>query len=54
MLINTFEVMLICGRPYVASKVDGFKWKVRAGADIRQVIAYCPRGLQTRNNSLQL
>jgi hypothetical protein len=55
MLINTFEVMIILGRPYVAAKVDGFQQrKVRTGADFRQVIAFSLRGLHRRNNSLQL
>lgn len=47
--------MIIWGRPFVAAKVDGFQiWRVPAKADSRQVLAFRLRGLNGRNNSLQL
>jgi len=47
--------MIIWGRPFVATKVDGFQtWRIPAKADSWQVLSFRLRGLHRRINSLQL
>jgi len=54
LLINTLEITIIWGLPFVTAVDDFQTWRVPAEAVSRQVLALRLRGLHRRNNSLQL